>query len=1619
MADAPDTSEYLLVSPDSGDLPNSRTLTADAVASNLQFSDSGPGGSLSLAPTLTLASVVNMSSPGFMSFNGTSVVTPRTLISVDTIQITNGNGIVGNPVLDVIDDTSKQKVSVSVDGASIAGTRSNINFISGLNTTVAASDNSGSNRIDVTVNAATGLDSDTSVLLLSSANGNAANAGALTTGLLKITVAGAIATPSTAVANTDYVTPTTGLLQLRALTPGIGNIIVSNASAWTSLTAGSVGQILGITGGGTVAWVTSSASGAPANSTYLCQTSANLPNNGVNLGATNAVLGIGTPTPSASVDILSTSSNATIRAISQGTFTGSNLFTHYETYTGDPISSAYFQFENARGTIASPTACDDGDTLFALYARGRGATGFRDSSNIRFVAKGPFTDSSAPGAIQFYASNIGSTNPTLSMTINPNQTVTFEQQSVLKLGAAVLGGTTSFAADANLTIASTVFNISTTPTFFSGLTVSGGGTELQGTTFNNGWGLQTGTAQVRTGTFLTVLSGGTFTCNSGSTTSFNNTPSFGNGLSVNAGSVTLASGTITTAAVGSIINFNSTPTFNNGLTVTSNSIAIATVGTGLITSSSTSVSFSGPFTLNSGSTTTYSSGSTLALVSGSTISGTATGTSALTLAGTGTLTVGENGVNKLFNILGTGTVTIGNATDVKAINLTSGTTTTIQSGANLTLSAGSILNANGAPASGNVLTYNGTNVVWSAPAVGGTVTSVGVSSSDAFITVSGSPVTTSGTIALTINTLPATKGGTAQTTYTTGDTLYASASNTLSKLAIGTQGQLSAVSSGGIPQWTNTIDGTGALTIGANTVSKGLNILGTGTVTFGNSSDAKSVSFTSGVTTTYASGSTLTASGTINMNNVINQTLTTGNFYASTLENTSGGDVSYTMYTSAGNLGPSIKMGMSRGTVASPTPVTTSDRIGFLVARGGDGTTMQNGPNLTFSATETWSGTARGSDIKFYTVPNSTTAPILALTLTQDQLATFTGQIGATGGFSLTGGGFNISAGGGTGTFNNTGGNTFGSASPLTFNNAPSFTNGGSLAGTFSGTPIFSGNLTFSGTPTLTGGLIVTSSVPEFRSGASFTTGGTLSTTAAVAVSFAGTTALTGLLTQSLTSNSNIFTQTVTGSGSVGLRQILTSSGSGVTGISQTLVNGNPFTAITDNNLIGGGGNINLTTYTGVGFIGPAIQLSQARGSTGSLTATQGSDYLAQFIGRGFDGSAFATGGSIIVYATQAFTGAARGSAIDFLTTPNGSTLNTLGFRIGQDQKCVFPNAYTVTAGTASFSSGTTLSIASGGILDFVSGSTISGTATGTSALTLAGTGTLTVGATGVAKNISLIGTGTVTIGANGVNQDFGIRGTGTVTIGDGIDGKTLIVNNNVALQIGNGASGVLNLSNNSTVLIGSAAGGQALITNVGGGISNSFMNIGRIKIGSATSPTNALELSTDNAVKPGAGGLWTIASDMRIKRNIEDIDGELALSTIRSLRPRKYNYTPEHVEAMKVGLKEGEKGCLCPDTPEYGFVADEVETVMPECVTVSESSSGKVENLKMINMGSATALMYKSIDVLASQIESLMKRIDILEGNQPDPERVAVPSEVINPIEDVAPEVAPDVAPEETIEGK
>jgi len=158
----------------------------------------------------------------------------------------------------------------------------------------------------------------------------------------------------------------------------------------------------------------------------------------------------------------------------------------------------------------------------------------------------------------------------------------------------------------------------------------------------------------------------------------------------------------------------------------------------------------------------------------------------------------------------------------------------------------------------NFLRADGT---WATPAGAGTVTSVALADSTGTFTVTGSPVTGSGTLTLsafasqtantflaapnggagaptfrtilasdvpTLNqntsgsaaslsaTLVTGSGGTGLTTYTTGDILYASATNTLSKLGIGSTNQVLTVISG-IPSWQTPSASAGFAYLSSNT----------------------------------------------------------------------------------------------------------------------------------------------------------------------------------------------------------------------------------------------------------------------------------------------------------------------------------------------------------------------------------------------------------------------------------------------------------------------------------------------------------------------------------------------------------------------------------------------------------------------------------------------------------------------------------------------------------------------------------------------------------------------------------------------------------------------------------
>lgn len=136
-----------------------------------------------------------------------------------------------------------------------------------------------------------------------------------------------------------------------------------------------------------------------------------------------------------------------------------------------------------------------------------------------------------------------------------------------------------------------------------------------------------------------------------------------------------------------------------------------------------------------------------------------------------------------------------------------GTTFDVGAGNGITVTANAVslsasVAGNGLTHSAGVINAVGTNnrISVSADAIDIASTYVGQTS-----------ITTLGTITSgtwSADTIATTKGGTGLTTYATGDILYASGSNTLAKLGIGTNGKVLQVNGSGVPVWADIDGGT-------------------------------------------------------------------------------------------------------------------------------------------------------------------------------------------------------------------------------------------------------------------------------------------------------------------------------------------------------------------------------------------------------------------------------------------------------------------------------------------------------------------------------------------------------------------------------------------------------------------------------------------------------------------------------------------------------------------------------------------------------------------------------------------------------------------------------------------
>ena len=102
-----------------------------------------------------------------------------------------------------------------------------------------------------------------------------------------------------------------------------------------------------------------------------------------------------------------------------------------------------------------------------------------------------------------------------------------------------------------------------------------------------------------------------------------------------------------------------------------------------------------------------------------------------------------------------------------------------------------------------------------------------------------------------------------------------------------------------------------------------------------------------------------------------------------------------------------------------------------------------------------------------------------------------------------------------------------------------------------------------------------------------------------------------------------------------------------------------------------------------------------------------------------------------------------------------------------------------------------------------------------------------------------------------------------------------------------------------------------------------------------------------------------TAISDARLKENVRDID--TGLSSIMELKPRRFDW--------KEGKGQDKKNVA-------GFIAQEFETVFPECVSTSKAGADGIE-YKNINHETLIPTLVKAIQELKAEIDSLKSQLN------------------------------------------
>ena len=156
----------------------------------------------------------------------------------------------------------------------------------------------------------------------------------------------------------------------------------------------------------------------------------------------------------------------------------------------------------------------------------------------------------------------------------------------------------------------------------------------------------------------------------------------------------------------------------------------------------------------------------------------------------------------------------------------------------------------------------------------------------------------------------------------------------------------------------------------------------------------------------------------------------------------------------------------------------------------------------------------------------------------------------------------------------------------------------------------------------------------------------------------------------------------------------------------------------------------------------------------------------------------------------------------------------------------------------------------------------------------------------------------------------------------------------------------------------------------------------GNVGIGT-TSPTYQLQLSANSAAKPGSG-TWTVASDIRLKTNIQPYTK--GLKEILQINPVSYQYNGSggigHITVCTTDpcVEEDIVDAELLSKTHVGVIAQDIQAVIPETVTshkgkINEDDKDETDILDF-DSHSLTFILINAVKELSARIDSLNKQI-------------------------------------------